>query len=58
MKNKAVEKHLNNFSLINTQGMEAFVRERSKLLSPNLVAICNRTFMTSQPWVGSRRKQL
>jgi len=43
MKNKVVEKYLNNFSLINTQRMEAFVREQSKLLSPNLVAICNRT---------------
>jgi hypothetical protein len=38
MKNKVVEKYLNNFPLINSQGMEAFVREQSKLLSPNLVA--------------------
>ncbi len=38
MKNKVVEKYLNNFSLINTQGMEAFAKEQSKLLSPNLVA--------------------
>ncbi len=38
MTNKIVEKYLNNFSLINTQGMEAFVREQSKLLSPGLVA--------------------
>lgn len=38
MENKVVEKYLNNFQLINTQGMEAFVREQSKLLSPNLVA--------------------
>lgn len=38
MKNKVVEKYLNNFSLINTQGMEAFAQEQSKLLSPNLVA--------------------
>jgi hypothetical protein len=29
---------LNNFSLINTQGMEAFARAQSKLLSPDLVA--------------------
>ena len=40
MKNKVVEKYLNNFSLINTQGMEAFAREQSKLLSPDLVASC------------------
>jgi hypothetical protein len=40
MKNKVVEKYLNNFSLINTRGMEAFAREQSKLLSPDLVAIC------------------
>ena len=38
MTNKVVEKYLNNFSLINTQGMDAFAREQSKLLSPNLVA--------------------
>jgi len=38
MKNKVVEKYLNNFALINTEGMEAFAREQSKLLSPNLVA--------------------
>jgi hypothetical protein len=38
MTNKVVEKYLNNFSLINTQGMEAFAREQSKLLSPNLIA--------------------
>jgi hypothetical protein len=38
MKNKVVEKYLTNFSLINTQGMEAFAREQSKLLSPDLVA--------------------
>jgi len=40
MKNKVVEKYLNNFSLINTQGMKVFAREQSKLLSPNLVARC------------------
>jgi hypothetical protein len=40
MKNKVVESYLNNFSLINTQGMEAFARAQSKLLSPDLVAIC------------------
>jgi hypothetical protein len=40
MKNKVVENYLNNFSLINTQGMEAFAREQSKLLSPDLVASC------------------
>ncbi len=38
MKNKVVEKYLSNFSLINTQGMEAFTGEQSKLLSPGLVA--------------------
>ncbi len=38
MTNKVVEKYLNNFSLINTQGMEAFVREQSRLLSPELIA--------------------
>ena len=38
MKNKIVEKYLNNFELINTEGMETFAREQSKLLSPNLVA--------------------
>ncbi len=38
MKNKLVEKYLSNFSLINTQGMEAFAQEQSKLLSPGLVA--------------------
>lgn len=38
MKNKIVEKYLNNFELINMEGMETFVREQSKLLSPNLVA--------------------
>lgn len=38
MKNKVVEKYLNNFALINTQGMEVFAREQSKVLSPNLVA--------------------
>ena len=38
MTNKVVEKYLNNFSLINTQGLEAFAREQSKLLSPDLVA--------------------
>lgn len=38
MKNKVVEKYLNNFSLINTQGMEAFAQEQAKLLSPDLVA--------------------
>ena len=38
MKNKVVEKYLNNFALINTEGMERFAREQSKLLSPNLVA--------------------
>jgi hypothetical protein len=40
MKNKIVEQYLSNFALINTQGMEAFAREQSKLLSPNLVASC------------------
>lgn len=40
MNNKVVEKYLNNFSLINSQGMEAFSREQSKLLSPALVASC------------------
>jgi hypothetical protein len=40
MKNKVVEKYLNNFSLINTQGMEAFAQEQAKLLSPDLVATC------------------
>jgi len=39
MKNKVVEKYLSNFSLINTQGMEDFAREQSKLLSPGLVAM-------------------
>ncbi len=39
MKNKVVEKYLNNFSLINTQGVEAFAREQSKLLSPDVIAI-------------------
>ncbi len=29
---------MNNFSLINTQGMEAFARAQSELLSPDLVA--------------------
>ena len=38
MTNKVVEKYLNNFSLINIEGMEAFAREQSKLLSPDLVA--------------------
>ncbi len=38
MTNKVVEKYLSNFSLINTQGMETFAREQSKLLSPNLIA--------------------
>ena len=38
MNNRVVEKYLKNFSLINTEGMEAFAREQSKLLSPNLVA--------------------
>jgi hypothetical protein len=38
MKNKIVEKYLNNFELINTEGMETFAREQSKLLSPSLVA--------------------
>lgn len=38
MNNKVVEKYLNNFSLINTQGMEAFAREQSLLLSPGVVA--------------------
>jgi len=38
MKNKIVEKYLNNFELINMEGMETFAREQSKLLSPNLVA--------------------
>jgi hypothetical protein len=40
MNNKVVEKYLGNFSLIHSQGMEAFAREQSKLLSPALVAIC------------------
>jgi hypothetical protein len=40
MKNKTVEKYLGNFSLISSQGMEAFTREQSKLLSPSLVAVC------------------
>jgi hypothetical protein len=40
MKNKVVEKYLNNFSLINTKGMEAFAQEQVKLLSPDLVATC------------------
>ena len=39
MKNKVVEKYLNNFALINTKGVEAFAREQSKLLSSSLVAI-------------------
>ena len=39
MTNKVVEKYLNNFSLINTQGMEVFAREQSKLLSPGLVSM-------------------
>jgi len=39
MKNKIVENYLNNFSLINSQGMDAFAREQAKLLSPGLVAI-------------------
>ena len=38
MKNRVVEKYLSNFALINTEGMEAFVQEQSKLLSPNLIA--------------------
>jgi hypothetical protein len=38
MKNKIVEKYLNNFALINAEGMETFAREQSKLLSPDLVA--------------------
>jgi hypothetical protein len=38
MKNKVVEKYLNNFSLINTQGIEAFAQEQAKLLSPGVVA--------------------
>src|SRR6476659_4582694 len=38
MNNKVVEQYLNNFSLINSQGMETFVRQQSKLLSPGLVA--------------------
>jgi hypothetical protein len=38
MNNKVVEKYLNNFSLIDSRGMEAFIREQSKLLSPALVA--------------------
>lgn len=40
MKNNIVEKYLNNFSLINSQGMETFAREQRKPLSPDLVAIC------------------
>ena len=40
MKNKVVEKYLNNFSLINTQGLEVFAREQSVLLSSNIVATC------------------
>lgn len=39
MINKIVEKYLNNFSLLNTDGVEAFVREQSKLLAPDVVAI-------------------
>jgi hypothetical protein len=39
MTNKVVEKYLNNFSPINLQGMKAFAREQSKLLSPNLDAM-------------------
>ena len=38
VKNKVVERYLNNFALINTDGMEAFAREQSKLLSPSLMA--------------------
>jgi hypothetical protein len=38
MNNKVVENYLNNFSLIKSLGMEGFVREQSKLLSPALVA--------------------
>jgi hypothetical protein len=38
MKNQIVEKYLKNFTLLNTEGMEAFAREQSTLLSPNLVA--------------------
>jgi predicted transcriptional regulator len=38
--NKVVETYVNNFSLINSHGMEAFIREQSKLLSPALVAVC------------------
>lgn len=38
MTNKIVEKYLSNFALINTEGMNAFAREQSKLLSPDLVA--------------------
>jgi hypothetical protein len=40
MNNKIVEQYLGNFALINTQGMAAFAREQSKLLSPALVAVC------------------
>jgi hypothetical protein len=39
MTNKVVEKYLGNFSLLNTDGLEAFAREQSKLLSPDLVAV-------------------
>jgi hypothetical protein len=39
MNNKIVEKYLNNFSLLNTEGVEAFAREQSKLLSSEIVAV-------------------
>jgi hypothetical protein len=35
--NKVVEKYLENLSLIESQGMEAFKREQSKLLSTDIV---------------------
>jgi len=39
MNNNVVDQYLNNFSLINLRGMEAFVQKQLKLLSPALVAI-------------------
>jgi hypothetical protein len=39
MTNKIVENYLNNFSLLNTDGIEAFVRAQSKLLAPDVVAV-------------------
>jgi hypothetical protein len=48
MKNKVVEKYLNNFSLINTQGMDAFALKQSKLLSPISSLVVPSTADTSQ----------